>query len=266
MIFLARIVVVILGLAASVNEANADAWDDAYSPGTGERFIPIELWTGMAWDGSRDLLPSKAIPNDNSRIKISGPEDYTRPNTGETLKVYRRVNKKKVQLYAVTSRKDGLGRVYDNRYNRNCVDEVKFPLGLWRQGESRNYRIECETRSRTIRLTIEDIDFTYGGVAHSLKFRWVVDGGHRKNQDNSYIFSPNRGLMSFQSHPSLAKPRFVALPEINNNTIAPRIIYIENSRFPRVGADDLRKVVQAATALVKNISGSWWRVRLTFPS
>ena len=200
MIFIVRIVVVMLGLAASVNAAIADAWEDAYSPVTGERFIPIELWTGMPWNGSRDLVPTKAIPNDNSRVEISGPEDYTRPNTGEMLKVYRRVNKKKVQLYAVTSRKDGLGRVYDNRYNRNCVDEVKFPLGLWRQGESRNYRIECEMQSRTIRLTIEDIDFTYGAVAHSLKFRWVVDGGHRKNQDNSYIFSPNWGRVSVILH------------------------------------------------------------------
>jgi len=251
MIFLARIVVVILGLAASLNEASADAWDDAYSPDADERFIPIELWTGMAWNGSRDLLLSEAIPNENSRVKISGPEDYTRPNTGERLKVYRRVNKKKVQLYSVTSRKDGLGRVFDNRYNRNCVDEVKFPLGIWRQGESRNYRIECETRSRTIRMTIEEIDFSYGGVEHSLKFRWVVDGGYGKNQDNSYIFSPNRGIVRFQSHSSLTSPRYVALPKINNNTIAARIIYIENPRFPSVSADDLRKVVQAATVLVK---------------
>ena len=63
------------------------------------------------------------------------------------------------------------------------------------------------------------------------------------------------GGMSMQPHPSLAGPRFVALPEINNNTIAPRIIYIENPRFPRVVADDLRKLVQAATALVKEHFG-----------
>ena len=47
--------------------------------------------------------------------------------------------------------------------------------------------------------------------------------------------------------PLFAKPSFVALPKIENNTIAPRIIYIENPRFPRVAADDLQKVVHAAT-------------------
>ena len=59
------------------------------------------------------------------------------------------------------------------------------------------------------------------------------------------------GGMSIQPHPTLADASSVALPEINNNTIAPRIIYIENPRFPRVGAEDLRKVIQTAAALVK---------------
>ena len=51
--------------------------------------------------------------------------------------------------------------------------------------------------------------------------------------------------------PVFAKPSFVALPRIEKNTIAPRIIYFENPRFPRVAADDLQKVVRAAATLVE---------------
>jgi len=63
------------------------------------------------------------------------------------------------------------------------------------------------------------------------------------------------GAMGLQSGPSLANPNSVALPEINNNTVAPRIIYIENPRFPRVEMEDLRKVVEVASALVKEHFG-----------
>jgi len=61
--------------------------------------------------------------------------------------------------------------------------------------------------------------------------------------------------MGFLPHLSFAEPSFVALPKIENNAIAPRIIYIENPRFPRVATDDLRKVVQAAAALVEEHFG-----------
>ena len=50
-------------------------------------------------------------------------------------------------------------------------------------------------------------------------------------------------------------PSFVALPKIENNTVAPRIIYIENPRFLKVATSDLWKVVQAAAALVEEHFG-----------
>ncbi len=197
--------VIIVALYGMVNTANADVWSDSFSSDSGERFIPIELFTGMPWDGSRDFALTKATPDDRARMKISGPEDFIRPNTGEMLRVYRRSRtqwdgREVVQLFAVTSREDGLGRVYDSRYSRNCVDAVKFPLGIWRQGETRDFREECENRHRAMSVTIEEIDFSYNGVAHSLKFRWVADGGHQRGTDNTYIFSPNRGYIKSFPH------------------------------------------------------------------
>ena len=61
--------------------------------------------------------------------------------------------------------------------------------------------------------------------------------------------------ISFQPHPSFAEPSFVALPKIENNKVAPRIIYIENPRFPRVAPNELHKVALTAADLVKEHFG-----------
>ncbi len=55
--------------------------------------------------------------------------------------------------------------------------------------------------------------------------------------------------------PSIAEQSFVALPKIENNTVAPRIIYIKNPRFPSVTPNELRKVVLVAAGLVKEHFG-----------
>ena len=63
------------------------------------------------------------------------------------------------------------------------------------------------------------------------------------------------GGIAFGPYPLRAEARFVALPKIENNTVAPRVIYIENPRFPRVGTEDLWKVVKSAAALVEEHFG-----------
>ena len=59
----------------------------------------------------------------------------------------------------------------------------------------------------------------------------------------------------FQSAPLFAKQSFVALSRIQNNTITPRVIYIESPRFPKVEAQDLWKDLQSAAALVQRHFG-----------
>jgi len=114
------------------------------------------------------------------------------------MQIYERHNKGKKQLFALSSRGDGLGRVFDSRYGRDCVDEVKFPLGLWKDGETRVFDVSCNngTLRRQIELTIEKINFVYDRVPHSLQFHWVVDGGRGPGTDMRYIYSPGRGLAS----------------------------------------------------------------------
>lgn len=193
------LIVVLLASGASY-AADRSQWAASYDPATKTRFIPIELWTGGEWDGTRELRMTSANLSFGKRgeKRISGPLMWTRPGTGEAVQVYERNNKGKKQLFALSSRGDGLGRVFDSRYGRDCMDEVKFPLGVWTDGETRVFDVPCNNGSlqREIVLTIEKLDFDYGGVPHSLQFHWVVDGGKDRGTDMRYIYSPGRGLVS----------------------------------------------------------------------
>tara|TARA_A100001037_G_scaffold102033_1_gene92809 strand:- start:2863 stop:3369 length:507 start_codon:yes stop_codon:yes gene_type:complete len=50
---------------------------------------------------------------------------------------------------------------------------------------------------------------------------------------------------------TFANAKFVSLPIIEKGSIAPRVIYLENPRFPKASADDLQKVMDAAGTLVE---------------
>ena len=50
---------------------------------------------------------------------------------------------------------------------------------------------------------------------------------------------------------SAAEQRFVELPEIENRTVAPRVVYVENRRFPKVEVRDLWTVLRSAADLVQ---------------
>jgi len=177
---------------------NENPWDAAYNAQVKTRYIPVELWTGSQWDGTRELKMRPADLDFGGHKHISGPMPYTRPNTSDPILVYKKTNRGKSQLFTLSTRGDGLGRVFDSRYGRDCNDEVKMPLGLWHEDESRVFRVECNQGAlvRRIAVTIEKLDFDYSGVPHSLQFHWVVDEGRDRGTDMHYIYSPGRGLVS----------------------------------------------------------------------
>jgi hypothetical protein len=187
------------GLAAE-GGGDRSSWAASYDPATRTRFIPVELWTGGPWNGARELrlTPARLSFGKRGEKTIAGPVKWARPSTGQVIQVYERKHGAKRQLFALSSRKDGLGRVFDSRYGRDCVDEVKFPVGLWKQGETRTFAVSCNGGKlrRTIALTIERIDFVHQGLPHSLQFHWVVDGGKGRGSDLHYVYSPGRGLVS----------------------------------------------------------------------
>ncbi len=171
---------------------------------TATRFIPVELWTGGPWNPDPAIrLPTVDVTfgrRDDKRIR--GPLDWTRPGSGERLQVYERSNKGKVQLFTLRRDGQGLGRVADSRYDRNCTDAIKFPLGVWKQGETRRFTVSCNGGKlvRDIVLTILDLDFEHRGVAGSLRFRWIADGGTRPGTDMTYTYSPGKGLVDLQEN------------------------------------------------------------------
>jgi len=149
-------------------------WDSAIDAATKARFIPVELWTGAAWDGKKELKMSNAETRFGDRLNkdIRGPMEWKHPMTGATLVVYERTNQErdgvKSQLFAMNEEKTGLGRVYDSRTElgmRTFSGGLKFPLGYRKQGETKQVvetRYEgsrVETRIESIKIT--QLDFTY---------------------------------------------------------------------------------------------------------
>ena len=130
-----------------------------------------------------DVTRKPGTPSDHPAIHITCPVPSTADPALPVL-LRKRVSGRQgvvAQEFVVNERGDGLGRVSDNRWSKGRLAECfKFPLGLWRQGEER----VC--RESTIRII--ELDYTYGGVPHSLKFRW--------NNEGTYIFSPGRGMVS----------------------------------------------------------------------
>ena len=60
-----------------------------------ERFIPLELFTGGEIRNDTEIKYTLAdkIFGEKRRKKIVGPEDWKNPQTGETIKVYKRTRK-----------------------------------------------------------------------------------------------------------------------------------------------------------------------------
>ena len=128
-----------------------------------------------------------------------GDKSIKGPTIWNGIQVYERLNGDKLQLFAIRDDKTGLGRVFDSRHP-NCHGEVKFPLGRWKQGEVREYELPCYRGNQPLKVTIEEIDFVYQGVPHSLRFHWLFRGGNGRGTDMRYVYSPLRGLVHVQGN------------------------------------------------------------------
>ncbi len=179
----------------------------------GVRYIPVELWTGTDWDGTKQLRmqPVTSTGGKRGTRTITGPTQWRHPKTGKVLTVYQRTKSKKSgekkQLYAITGERSGLGRVFDSRpgeSDRYFSGEVIFPLGPWKRGEERTFKfIEYTDRGpvdRVATIKIRRLDFKYKGTYHSLKFDWTLrDEKGEIVFYERYIYSPGAGLVSFKN-------------------------------------------------------------------
>ncbi len=199
-------------LCASALAWSADMshWQASIDTARKERFIPVELWNGGQWDGKRDLAMNSIDGSYSHRrtvFHIKGPMDWKHPETGETYRVYERLNPGaglKKQLFAINPEKSGLGRVYDARPGlglRTLTGGLKFPLGLWKEGETRKfvYRhfADSGVSMRMETLTLRRIDFVYQGTPHCIDFDWTMtdaDGPNTYDRDN-YIYCPGKSMV-----------------------------------------------------------------------
>jgi hypothetical protein len=187
-----------------------DVWARSYDSATQIRYIPLELILGAPWDGQWKISMPKGsfiegVARDPSTWR--GPVQWQHPDNGEALTVYERGRHGVGQRFAL--RRDGaaIGRVSDSRFGiSSCEEEAKYPLGEWKQGEMREFEYRCwygsgekkRSAQMVTIITIENADFSYSGVDHSLRIHWVLkrkDGGQQMD-NRRYVFSPGLGIVA----------------------------------------------------------------------
>ncbi len=170
-----------------------------------EIFIPVELWLGEKITGSEKII----FPEVNfkfgykERHKIKGPITWENSKTNENVKVYvrsrysKKEDKEISQFWTVTNNNQCLGRVFDNRGNRSIKNGCKFPIGFWKQGESRsftsNYFDEKKGNYKRIKtITILNLE---KDDKSCLKFSWKLSQKGNVIDENIYEYCPRKGLV-----------------------------------------------------------------------
>ncbi|MDH3669077.1 MAG: hypothetical protein OEN23_19355 [Paracoccaceae bacterium] len=152
------------------------------------RVITLALWAGSA-------------------EALDGPRVSAHPVTGLSIDAYRRRAEGREQVLTVTQGGAALGRVLDRQPGmpeRRFTGDAIFPLGLWRQGESRQFQAQEVTllgpAERRVTIEILDLGFEYEGVPRSLRFRVIIrDAAGRPIACETSIYSPGRGLVAFEA-------------------------------------------------------------------
>ncbi|MFQ5565579.1 MAG: hypothetical protein ACE5EU_04375, partial [Paracoccaceae bacterium] len=107
----------------------------------------------------------------------------------------------------VTQGRAGLGRVLDQRPGlpeQRFTGDVVFPLGVWAEGEVREFEATEFTlfgpAQRLITLEILQLDHVHEEVAHSLSYRLSIrDAAGRVLECEVSVYSPGRGLVAFEA-------------------------------------------------------------------
>ncbi len=198
--------------ACALNVAHAQgpggAPECVHDPAVTERFLPLELITGLPLPADEALrfapvdrvypftayYPSGEPPRPGE-TSLKGPVE-ARTRDGRTVPAYERTVPGAGERMALNRAGDALGRIFDERVG-DIEDEAKYPVGRWRQGETRRYRTVYHgargAGTSETSITIEKLSCTYEGVPGAVQLRWRVDGGRRA--DYGYVFVPERGLV-----------------------------------------------------------------------
>ena len=175
------------------------------SSSANERFIPLELFTGGEVRNDTEIKFTKAdlVFGEKKTKKITGPENWKNPNTQEVMKVYKRTRKDqtelKTQLFTITNNGQCIGRVWDSRRGGSVIKNgCKFPLGFWREKETRTFNGSSNGKPRKIELTILQL----GTKPNSdISFYWKLFDlrSGKLMDDNDYTFSFGKAMTQLLS-------------------------------------------------------------------
>ena len=205
----------LLLISSFAHALDLKAWAASISPQTNKRYIPVELWAGAEWEGSKVLQMPKVDGTYRHRkatYQIKGPMEWEHPAMGRKFLVYERINPGrdgvKWQLFTINRDQNGLGRLYDGRPGRDgrlSSGRLKFPLGLWKEGETRKfvYQVwQSRESERVESITIQKIDFAFQTSPHCLEFYWTATRrtGGRIYDRQTYIYCPEQSMVSQIQH------------------------------------------------------------------
>lgn len=195
----------LLGAAAAAQQVPVCEPD----PSVTERFIPVELLTGLPTPEKQELvfapLERRVYPYvstyadgrvGSGEVTLQGPVRWNGEG-GKEYEVYERKVPRAHERFALTPDRTAIGRVYDERFG-NSVNEGKFPVGLWKQGQKRSYATLYGGRQAVSNLLIEKLSCTYEGVPGALQYRWTTS----TRLDYAYIYAPGRGVVQVIVHRS----------------------------------------------------------------
>ena len=168
-----------------------------------ERFIPLELFTGGEIRDDTDIkfTPADKVFGEKKRKKIVGPLDWRGIGSEEIIKIYKRTEKnregkvRKTQYFTITNDGQCMGRVYDQRRSgtKYIKNGCKFPLGLWKEDETRTFSVTDGGSSRTVELKILKLGKK---PTDCVKFNWKLFDAStgQKYGDNDYKFCKGRAM------------------------------------------------------------------------
>ena len=168
-----------------------------------ERFIPLELFTGGEIRDDTDIkfTPADKVFGKKKRKKIVGPLDWRGIGSEEIIKIYKRTEKnregkvRKTQYFTITNDGQCMGRVYDQRRSgtKYIKNGCKFPLGLWKEDETRTFSVTDGGSSRTVELKILKLGKK---PTDCVKFNWKLFDAStgQKYGDNDYRFCKGRAM------------------------------------------------------------------------
>ena len=96
-------------------------------------------------------------------------------------------------MFTVTNDGQCIGRVWDSRRGGRIIENgCKFPLGVWKEGETRSFKGSSGGKPRKIALTILKLGKK---PRDKVTFNWkLYDGSGKLMDDNDYTFAPGKAM------------------------------------------------------------------------